>query len=107
MIRTIVETSIAKFVYSRGDMKHSSVPGHFSVFDKIREETYWEIDCYDGGEGWSNKKESEVQKIGIEKFLLLNEKCKKLQTDEDKKILLEVTTPIKVEVNNPKFYGSY
>lgn len=105
MKNTIAETSIAIFIYSRGDNQHSSVPGHFEVFDKIREETYWEMDCYDGGQGLSNKTENSVKRIGIEKFLLLNDKCKKIQTEADVLIIQEITTLVSVQINNPKYYG--
>jgi hypothetical protein len=106
MKNIIVETSIASFIYSRGDNYHHSTPGDFEVFDKIREETYWQMSCYDGGEGFGNKKENVVQKLGMERFLLLNEKCKKLQTDFDKAILEEIVKPVSIEIKNPKYFGS-
>lgn len=85
---------------------HHTTPGSFEVFDKVREEEYWSVDCYDGGEGFSNLKEDDVRFEGINKFLELNKKYHKLQTKEDREIIEKITTPIKVSVANPKYYGS-
>lgn len=99
-----VETSLAKAVYSRGPNQHISTPGHFSVYDKLTDERYWEKDCYDGGEGFGNLKESDVNNEMMEKFLELHKRYKKLITESDQQILDEITKPVKIEAKNPKYW---
>lgn len=103
--KVIAETSVARFEYERGPNVHTSVPGCFSVYDKVREEPYWAQDCYDGGQGFSNLDEADVQREGIGMFLQINSKYVKLWTAEDQGIIAGITKPVSVLIDNPVYYG--
>lgn len=99
----IAETSLAKVTYDSREFDLAP-PGSFCVFDKLREEPYWEVDCYDGGEGWGNKDPQEQREIALSKFVELNRKLDKLLTEQDRNILREITEPIMVKTKNPKYW---
>ncbi len=103
MENIIAETTVAKLTYT-SRMWDYAPPGSFRIVDKLREETYWEVDCYDGGEGHSNKDPQEQRDIALEKFVELNKKLGKVLTEEDWKIVREITDPIMVMSKNPKYW---
>ena len=99
----IAETSIATFYYSRDTNLHESFPGSFHVLDRVRCEMFWEKYCYEGED--YRISESVVQNEGLKEFLLINEKCKRMQTDEDKLVIIDIITPVLRKVRNPKYFA--
>jgi len=101
----IAETSVAKVYYIHPDSYHETTPGDFYVYDKLTDRMYHEISCYDGGQGMSNKDESDAKSECMNYFIGLNKRYHKILTDADRKILEEINKPVTIEVKNRQYWG--